>query len=303
MESTVHTPVLLQEVIDGLSVQPGDIVVDGTVGGAGHSEELLKRGGGQIKLICLDADAGALARARERLASFDQAKIFFIESNFRRLVTVLDELGVPKINKLLLDLGLSSDDLAQSGRGFSFQKTDEPLLMTFADPAKEPALLTAETILNTWSAETLTTILTGYGEERYAFKIAQAIVEARRGKPFKTVGDLVEVILAATPKSYHHRKIHPATKTFQALRIAVNDELGALQEALEAGWQVLAPGGRIAIISFHSLEDRIVKRFFQQEKKEGRADVLTKKPQTASRAEAISNPRSRSAKLRIILKK
>jgi 16S rRNA (cytosine1402-N4)-methyltransferase len=303
MESSVHTPVLLNEVLDGLAVQPGDVVVDGTVGGAGHSEAILKRYSDQIRLICLDADSGALTRARERLASFDQSKITFVESNFRRLVTVLDELGVPKINRLLLDIGLSSDELENSGRGFSFRKLDEPLLMTFVDPAKEQPLITAEVILNSWSEETLATIIYGYGEERYSKKIAAAIVEQRTEIPFKTVGQLVDVILQATPKSYQHRKIHPATRTFQALRIAVNDELGALREGLEGGWQVLASGGRMAVISFHSLEDRVVKRFFQEEKKAGRAELLTKKPMIASPEEAKENPRARSAKLRIICKK
>ncbi len=300
---TIHTPVLLQETIDGLALQPDDIIVDGTTGGGGHSAEILKRWNGQVQLVCLDADAAAIARARKRLASFDQTKISFVESNFRRLAIVLDDLEIRTINKLLLDLGLSSDELAATGRGFSFQRPGDPLLMTFTDPASEQPLLTAETILNTWSEETLATILYGYGEERYAKKIAAAIVAARERAPLRTVGQLVECVIAATPPRYHHRRIHPATKTFQALRIAVNDELGALQQALEDGWSALAPGGRIAVISFHSLEDRAVKRFFQQEAKAGRATLVHKKPLSASDQEIHTNPRARSAKLRIIVKK
>ncbi len=300
---TIHIPVLLQETIDGLAIAANDVVVDGTTGGGGHSVEILKRWNGQVQLVCLDADRSALERARARLAGFDQTHISFVESNFRRLALVLDDLGVHAINKLLLDLGLSSDELATSGRGFSFQKPDEPLLMTFADPTREQPLLTAEIILNTWSEETLATILYGYGEERYAKKIAAAIVAARLHAPFRTVGQLVELIMTATPHSYHHRRVHPATKTFQALRIAVNDELGALQQVLDDGWRVLCSGGRIAVISFHSLEDRVVKRFFQREYKADRAILVTKKPITSTSQEINTNPRARSAKLRIIIKK
>lgn len=300
--TTIHTPVLLQETINGLAIQPGAIIVDGTVGGGGHSEEILKRWDGQIRLICLDADAAALARTRERLARFDQTKIIFIESNFRRLSAVLNDLEIRQIDALLLDLGLSSDELAAAGRGFSFQYPDEPLLMTYADPRTTPPLLTAQTILNVWSEETLSTIISSYGEERYARRIAAAIVAARERTPFERVGQLVEVVAAAVPRRHYYR-LHPATKTFQALRIAVNDELGALQQTLEDGWSALAAGGHVAIISFHSLEDRIVKRFFRQEAKTGRATLVTKKPIIPTREETIANPRARSAKLRIIIKK
>jgi 16S rRNA (cytosine1402-N4)-methyltransferase len=200
-----------------------------------------------------------------------------------------------------LDLGLSSHQFEKSGRGFSFQK-DEPLTMTFRHEPREEDV-TAVTILNEWQEDTIEIILRGFGEERYSKKIARSIIEARKHKAIQTTEELVNIILEATPKSYHHRKIHPATKTFQALRIAVNDELGALQEALQKSFLKLKSNGRIAVISFHSLEDRIVKNFSRNLVKAGEATTLTKKPLQASSDELRRNRRARSAKLRVLVKK
>ena len=217
----------------------------------------------------------------------------------------------PTMNAILLDLGLSSDELENSGRGFTFQK-DEPLLMTMGDPAKYP--FTAATIVNSWKEEDIANVIFGYGEDRYARRIARAIVAYREKKSIETSGELAEIVKSAVPtfgRSFNGRpaKIHPATKTFQALRIAVNDELGALKEGLAKGYERLAPGGKMAVISFHSLEDRIVKEFFKDKAKKERSkegkkadQIITKKPIIASPQEIAENPRSRSAKLRIILK-
>ncbi len=295
-----HTTVLLQESIDGLDFHPGDILVDGTLGSAGHSEEVVKQFGSTVQIIGLDMDQDALMRAEKRFAKLD-ANATFVQSNFRNLDTALESLHIHQIHKMLLDLGLSSNQFEESGRGFTF-KNDEPLLMTFKKDL-QPEDLTAKTIVNEWSQETLYTIIKAYGEEQFAWKISKAIVVARDIGYIKTTHQLVEVIVGATPGWYHHRKVHPATKTFQALRIAVNDELQALQEGLRKGFEKLASGGRIAVISFHSLEDRIVKNFFRERQKEGVATLTTKKPITPSENELEVNRRARSAKLRILVKK
>jgi len=294
-----HTSVLLQETIAGLDIEPGDIVVDGTLGSAGHTEEIVKRFGNTVRIIGIDMDEDALTRSKERLKSLN-ATITFVRNNFRNIDQILDDLKITQVHKILLDVGLSSDQLETSERGFSFQKS-QPLLMTFKkEPTEED--ITAYTIVNEWQETSIADILWGYGEERYSRKIAKAIVEAREFQPINTTTELVEIILSATPTRYHHQGIHPATRTFQALRIAVNDELQALQEGLQKGFERLITGGRMAIISFHSLEDRIVKRFFQEKAKQGIAHLITKKPITPTEAEIEQNRRSRSAKLRIVRK-
>ena len=213
---------------------------------------------------------------------------------------VLDELGIGKVNRIMLDLGLSSDQFETSGRGFTF-KNDEPLLMTFS---KNPDVddLTAGYIVNNWSEASIADIIFGYGEERYARKIAKGIVSYRQKKKIETTGELVEIINQSVPGMYKRGRIHPATRTFQALRIAVNDELNTLKEGLAKGFDRLEKGGRMAVISFHSLEDRIVKHFNIEKKELGLANIITKKPIEASEEEIQNNPRSRSAKLRIIEK-
>lgn len=296
---TEHIPVLLQEAIDGLTLREGDRVFEGTVGLGGHSEEILRRIGVKGIYIGIDEDTQALTKARERLVAYPATKIFR-EDNFRNLNRVLDETGCPFVDKILLDIGLSSLQLEGSGRGFSFRHT-EPLMMTFKTAPNEGDL-TAHEIVNEWGTDSLTDIITGYGEERFAWRIANAIVAARGSKPIETTTELADIVERAVPAFARHGRVHPATKTFQAIRIAVNDELGALREGLTKGFIRLAPGGRMAVISFHSLEDRIVKDFFKKQAGEGQGTIITKKPITPSAEELSRNPKSRSAKLRIIQK-
>ncbi len=296
-DSTGHKPVLLHEVVSALDVQPDDIVVDATLGGAGHAKELVKGLGGNGLFIGFDADRAAIERARAHLASAP-AMIHLIHGNFRNMERELERLGVTTITKVLFDLGWSSYQL-DSGRGFSFL-SDEPLLMTYG--SGEHAELTAATIVNTWGQDSLADIFFGFGGERYSRRIAKAIVERRRKKPFETSRDLAETIIAATPPRYRRGKIHPATRTFQALRIAVNDELAALTEGLCAAWRLLSLRGRIAVISFHSLEDGVVKRAFSEWVRNGEGRLLPRKPIVPSREEVRENPRARSAKLRVIEK-
>lgn len=291
----MHIPVLVEEVIKGLNLKAGDTFLDGTLGSAGHSSEVARLFGDSVAIIGLDRDAGAIRRSEERLRTLTTKAHLFVES-FRDMDKVLSELGIHEVSGILLDLGISSDQLENSGRGFTFQK-DEPLQMTMS----EGGILTAEGILNTWEEETLELIIRGFGEERYSRRIAHEIVMRREELPFKTTKDLLDAVEAAVPKS-GYQKINPATKTFQALRIAVNEELSALEEGLAKGFAALAPKGRLAVISFHSLEDRIVKNFFRDRAKEDVAILVTKKPITATKHEVEGNPRSRSAKLRVLEK-
>lgn len=294
---TVHTSVLLHESIDGLDIHEGDIYLDGTLGGGGHALEALKKAQGKLTVIGLDRDADALERCRKVLS---EGKIILKQASYGDLDTVLNELNIPRVNRIMLDLGLSSDQFEISGRGFTFQK-DEPLLMTFArNPT--PDDLTAGYIVNNWAEESIADVIYGYGEERYARRIARGIMMYRAKKKIETTHELVEIIKGAVPATYRHGRIHPATRTFQALRIAVNDELGTLKQGLAKGFERLEKGGRMAVISFHSLEDRIVKHFYKGKADEEKAQLITKKPIEADEAETIENPRSRSAKLRILEK-
>lgn len=294
-----HISVLLNETIEGLELHEGDHVFEGTVGLGGHSAEIMKRIGSSGVYIGVDEDSQALQIAQEKLATFPCTKIF-VKENFRNVDTVLDNAGYKTVDKILLDIGLSNLQLEESGRGFTFNKS-EPLLMTFATSPREDGL-TAHEIVNTWSTESLTDIITGYGEEKFAWRIAKAIVAEREKKPIATTSELSEIIKNVVPIFARYGKIHPATKTFQAIRITVNDELGALREGLSKGFARLAPEGIMAVISFHSLEDRIVKEYFKTKHSEGEGVILTKKPIVPSEAELTSNPKSRSAKLRIIRK-
>lgn len=295
----MHISVLLKEAIDGLNIKDGNVFVDGTLGSAGHSEEVAKRFGDSVVMIAIDLDPDAIKRSKKKLANY-KLNIHYAENSFRNIKTVLKSFKLSQADRILLDIGLSSNQFEESGRGFTFQK-EEPLIMSFKKKMS-PDDLTAGEIVNTWDAENIATILKNYGEEQFAWKIAKAIVARREVKPIETTFDLVDVIRVATPKWYHYKRIHPATKTFQALRITVNDEIGALRQALEDGFNVLSKGGRMAIISFHSLEDREVKHFFKNKEKEESAVLVTKKPIIPKKAEIDENPRSRSAKLRIIEK-
>jgi len=241
---------------------------------------------------------GAIRRAEAKLSKIG-CKFDLILSDYRKIDSVLSSVSVSKIDAMILDLGLSSDQLDDSGRGFTF-KNNEPLLMTFSEDEGER--VTAEIILNNWSEETIADIIYAYSDEKYSRRIARTIVEARKAKPIKTTFDLVEIIRTAVPKAYEKGRIHFATKTFQSLRIAVNDEITALKEGMQKGWNLLNIHGRIAIISFHSVEDREVKNFFRNKAKSGEGILINKKPILPSDAEVGENPRSRSAKLRIIEK-
>lgn len=287
----MHTSVLLNEAIDGLNITSGATIVDGTLGLGGHTKEMVKRFGDTIRIIAIDQDAEAIEIAKQHLASMS-ANMQFYCTNYRKFDEVLATAGITTIDGFLIDLGLSSYQLESGNRGFSFLR-DEPLAMTMATDAE----LTARIVVNTWQEETLADIIYGYGQEKFARKIAHAIVEAREKQSIETTGQLVSIIETVISRK---GKIHPATRTFQALRIAVNDELGALDEGLQKAWQYIAPKGRIAVITFHSLEDRKVKHFFKSKKAE--SSFLTKKPIIPTREEIMQNPRARSAKLRIIEK-
>ena len=295
-----HVPVLLHESLEALLLQKNDVVVDATLGGGGHAKaiaELLDPSG---TLIGIDADEAAVERTYQAL-SYTQStpKTHLIVANFRALSDVLRNLKVEHITKALFDLGWSSYQL-RAGRGFSFL-TDEPLLMTYAADIT-PQTLTAKQIVNAWEEHNIADVIYGWGEERYSRRIAKAIVEARRKKPIQTARELSEIITRAVPKAYAHGKLHPATRTFQALRIAVNDELGALREGLAAAWNALSSGGRLAVITFHSIEDREVKHLMRAWKNDGAGTLVTRSPIRASRDEIRENPRARSAKLRVIEK-
>lgn len=298
----MHEPVLLHETVDSLDLRPGDVLVDGTLGRAGHSLEAVRRQR-QIFIIGIDRDEQAIEESEGKLREAGARFRLFL-GNYRDMDRFVSEAaaeaGKDRADKVLLDLGISSPHLDSSGRGFSFRK-DEPLLMTMKRDIDE-SVFTARDVVNGWSEEDIANVIYAYGEERYARRIAKAIVLAREEKPIETTFDLVRVVESAVPFFYRKGKIHPATRTFQALRIAVNDELGGLKQGLEAGLASLAPGGRMAVISFHSLEDRIVKNFMREAQAKGLGAPLTKKPIEPSEAEIARNPRSRSSKLRVFIK-
>ncbi|MES2470691.1 MAG: 16S rRNA (cytosine(1402)-N(4))-methyltransferase RsmH [Patescibacteria group bacterium] len=293
----VHKTVLLHESIEGLSLKKGSIYVDGTLGSGGHSKLAFDTLEGDITIVAFDQDQNAIERSKTILG--EGKNIHYVLNNYRNLDSALDSLGIKEVDAVMLDLGLSSDQFEVSGRGFTFRK-DEPLLMTFAESTS--GKLTAHEIVNSWPEEELARIIFEYGEESFSRKIAKAITVVRKLAPIETTFGLVEVIKNATPGWYHHRRIHYATKTFQALRIATNDELGSLKEGLEKGFNRLKKDGRMAIISFHSLEDRIVKHAYRAYSDEGKGILITKRPICPSDTEVEENPRSRSAKLRIIQK-
>ena len=295
----MHKSVLLHQAIEALNLKKGETVLDCTINGGGHSLAIIEKIGKRGHLIGIDEDKNALLNARSRLPEAE-AEVILEESNFRELDRVLLSAKIDGVDKVLFDLGLSSDQLELSGRGFSF-KRDEPLLMTFSAIPKL-GQLTALEIVNSWDEEEITRIIRKYGEERFARRIAEGITEARKKEIIRTTAELRDIIMSSVPAGYRKGRIHPATRTFQALRIAVNDELGALSEGLTKAAQSVRKGGRIAVISFHSLEDRIVKKYFQELSKSGVFRIIFKKPITPSDNEAKENPRARSAKLRVVEK-
>jgi 16S rRNA (cytosine1402-N4)-methyltransferase len=297
----MHESVLLQETIDGLDIHPGDVLVDGTLGRGGHSLAAFKKQP-EIYLIGIDRDEDAIVESAQKFeaAGVSPASFKLFRGNFRDMENFLSGAGKNGADRIMLDLGVSSPHLDTSGRGFTFRQS-EPLLMTME---KEPGAdsFTARDIVNTWAEEDIANVIYAYGDERYSRRIARAIVLRRGERAIETTDDLADIISGSVPAIYRRGKIHPATRTFQALRIAVNDELGSLKKGLEASERCLRPGGRIAVISFHSLEDRIVKNFMKEWEKSGLGKPLTKKPIEPSDSEAARNPRSRSAKLRIFIK-
>ena len=302
-----HVSVLLDESIEALNIRPDGIYLDGTLGGAGHSSEIAKRLTSGI-LIGVDRDPKALAAAEDRLAPWrDRVKL--VHSNFRELDAILDGLGIPAVDGILLDLGVSSPQLDEAIRGFSYM-ADAPLDMRM-DPS-DP--LTAWEVVNRWPQEELRRILFSYGEERYAPLIAAAIVRQREQAPIDTTLALVDVIRSAMPQKALREKQHPAKRSFQAIRIAVNDELGAVDGVMSRAIARLNPGGRLAVITFHSLEDRIVKNAMAEAAKgctcppefpvcvcgkKPTLKLIARKPITAGETELEQNPRARSAKLRV----
>lgn len=296
---TIHIPVLFHEVLENLNIQSGDTVLDGTVGGGGHAEAICKIVGPSGTFIGLDQDTDALARSQARLSDMD-CKVILRESNFRNLDKVLEEENIETVDKALFDLGWSSDQMADPERGMSFQ-IDSPLTMTLKK-SPLPTDVTAFDVVNDWQEETIADVIYAFGDERYARRIAKAIIEAREEKPVRTTAELVDIIRGAVPVAYRRGRINPATKTFQALRIVVNDEYGAIKEALEKVLDKMKSGSRIAVITFHSGEDRIIKEFFKEKAKEEVVVLLHKKPIAASEEEIKQNRRSRSAKLRTVEK-
>lgn len=307
-----HIPVLLHETLDALAVRPGGIYVDCTLGGAGHSVEILGRSGPDGILIGLDQDEQALKAAGERLAPFGE-RARLVKTNFEHIAAVVERLGIGPVDGVMMDIGVSSHQFDEGERGFSYHQ-DAPLDMRM----DRDAPFTAADLVNEWDEGEIARIIWEYGEERWSRRIAQFIARARSQAPIQTTGQLVEIIKAAIPAGARREGGHPARRTFQAIRIAVNDELGVLERGLEGALQVLKPGGRLAVITFHSLEDRIVKQTFARWVKPctcppeipvcvcGKvplAEHVTRKPVKASAQELEQNPRARSATLRAIEKR
>ena len=303
-----HISILLNECLDALCIRPDGIYLDATLGGAGHSLHIAERLTGGGRLICTDRDDEALANAEKRLAGMRE-RVTLVKSDFRRLDKVLLDLGLDGVDGILFDLGVSSPQLDEAERGFSYMQ-DAPLDMRMDRQQK----LTAYDVVNGWSREDIRKILFEYGEERYAPLIAAAIERHRAEKPIETTGELVDIIRAAMPAAARREKQHPAKRSFQAIRIAVNDELGAVREAMGKAVDALHPGGRLAVITFHSLEDRIVKDVFKQAAqgctcppdfpvcvcgKKPKVKLISRKPIIPGADEVHENARARSAKLRV----
>ena len=306
-----HISVLLEECLDGLNIRPDGIYVDGTLGGAGHSSRIAERlttG----RLIGIDRDPVALRAASKRLEPYGD-RITLVHSNFSRIASVLEELNIPGVDGILLDLGVSSPQLDDGDRGFSYM-ADAPLDMRM----NSEDILSADLVVNTWSQEELKRILYDYGEERYAPAIAAAICRRREQAPIRTTLELVDVIRSAMPAAALREKQHPAKRSFQAIRIAVNDELGSVERVMADAIPCLNKGGRLAVITFHSLEDRIVKNAMAAASKgctcppnfpvcvcgkQPQVKLISRKPIVSGKAELDQNPRARSAKLRICEKR
>lgn len=308
-----HKSVLLNETVDSLCVKPQGIYVDGTLGGGGHASEVAARLGDGGRLIGIDQDADAIAAASERLAPFGD-KITVVRSNYERIAQVLDELEIPQVDGIYLDLGVSSFQLDTAERGFTYREDDAPLDMRM----DQRNVLSAYEVVNDYSEENLSRILHEYGEERFARKIAHNICVSRQQAPIRTTGELIEIIKRSIPAKIRATGGHPAKRTFQAIRIEVNQELTVLSESLDGMIDLLNDGGRLCVITFHSLEDRIVKNIFRKNEhpctcppefpvcvcgKKSKGTVVTRKPILPGEEEMETNPRSKSAKLRVFERK
>lgn len=287
----MHIPVLENETLEVLAPQPNENFIDATIGQAGHSLRILEKIGPDGRLLGIDQTPEQIEVAREKTKDFKD-RITLECGNFSNLKEIAERNNFGPVNGILFDLGFSSWHVDESGKGFTFQK-DEPLLMNYGQEG-----LTAEQIVNQWPEEDLEMILSQYGQERFSRQIARQIVETRRTRAITSTFQLIEAIKKAMPKRYQGGKIHFATRTFQGLRIAANQELESIKKAMPQAIEMLAPGGRLAVISFHSLEDRIIKVFLKEESAKEKIKILTKKPIASSLAEIRENPRSRSAKLR-----
>ena len=283
----MHIPVLLKEITE--DIQSNENYVDCTMNGGGHTKEILKRNGPNGKVLGIEIDKEIFDKVEK------QDRLIAVNDSYVNLKKIVEENQFENIKGILFDIGMSSYHVDSSERGFSFQK-DEPLVMSYAGD------ITAEEILNNWREDEIEKILKEYGEEQFARKISKKIVERRKGEKIKSTLQLVSIIKEATPGWYHHSKTHFATRTFQALRIAVNDELNNFKKALPQALEVLDKGGRLMAISFHSLEDRIIKEFLKEKEKSGEIKIITNKPIVPLEEEIKSNPRSRSSKLRIGIK-
>ncbi len=293
-----HRTVLTDEAVEALAINDSSVVVDATLGSSGHAKRIIETLGSRGVFVGIDADVTAITNGTEVLKG-SACTLHLCNGNFRTIDSILEQLHIEHADAILADLGWRMEQFSGNGKGFSFQ-VDEPLLMTFGDP--KDYVFTARDIVNEWDEENLINILRGYGEERFAGRIARHIVEARALKPIDTTFALVAIIEAAVPAFYKRARIHCATRTFQALRITVNDEFAALEDFIKKSVALLSPHGRLAIITFHSIEDRIVKHLFKTLAHDHIGIVHTKKPIIASDAELQENPRARSAKLRIFEK-
>ncbi|EUJ28433.1 16S rRNA (cytosine(1402)-N(4))-methyltransferase RsmH [Listeria cornellensis] len=304
-----HETVLLKETVDSLNIKPNGVYVDCTLGGAGHSAYLLSQLSDAGHLFAFDQDNKALAHAKERLKEYE-GQVTFIKSNFRYMKEALLEVGITEVDGILYDLGVSSPQLDERERGFSYHQ-DAPLDMRMDQEAE----LTARDVVNDWRYEDLVRIFFRYGEEKFSKQVAREIERRREVAPIETTGELVDAIKAAIPAPARRKGGHPAKRVFQAIRIAVNDELGAVEDSLKEAMDLLKPGGRISVITFHSLEDRITKQMFTEEAKgpelppglpiipdeyKPKMKLVTRKPILPSEEELAANNRARSAKLRVI---
>ena len=301
----MHIPVLKNEVLKYLKPEPNENFIDCTIGEAGHTLAILEKNGPKGKVLGIDQDPQIIEKCKLKIKGFKE-RVILVCDNFANLKEIVNKENFRPVSGILFDLGMSSWHLKESGRGFSFLR-DEPLDMRYHYKnqklkVKGQKFLTAKEIVNKWSEKEIAQVLRIYGEEKFAKKITREIVKERKTKPIETTSQLVAIIQKAVPKNYERGRIHPATRTFQALRITVNNELENLKKALPQALEVLEPGGRLVVISFHSLEDRIVKIFFKAKKKEGKVEILTKKPVRPSEKEIKFNPASRSAKLRSAIK-